>query len=480
MAALASAHLPEIALSLLAAGQVVILAQIWARTREFGELITLFYERPAHLVLVSFLLLIGLGTLFLTFPAAAAGPRPIAPIDALFTATSAACVTGLVVLDTGTAFSTFGQAVIVCLIQLGGLNIMVLSAFAAILLGRGLGFRGQGALGAVLDVAPGSSARRLVLFIVAGTLVIESVGALLLCGHYALAGQGLGTGLWLGVFHSIAAFCNAGFSLHSDNLVGMNRAPFPLFVVAALITLGGLGFYVLASLALRSGRARNRSAVIQTRLVLIASALLVFVGAAGYAASEWNHTLDGLPPVHRLTNAAFQSVTLRTAGFNTVTFDDLRPETALMMMGWMFIGASPGGTGGGIKTTTAFVLIGSVLAILARRERVVLYRHRIALDTVYRSAAIAVIASLIVFAGAFALFLTQARMPFEWLLFECFSAFGTVGLTLGATARLDVAGKLIVAALMLAGRVGPLTLALLLGRRMPTRLGYPEARVMVG
>lgn len=480
VAALASAKRPDVALSLLAAGQAVILFELWAGTRVFGELIDTFYERPAHLVLVSFLLLIALGTLFLSFPAASAAPRAVAPLDALFTATSAACVTGLIVLDTPNDFSTFGLVVILCLIQLGGLNIMVLSAFAAILLGRGLGFRGEGALGELLDVHPGGSAQRLVLFIVAGTLSIESVGALLLWAGYTLQGHPAGEGLWFGVFHAVSAFCNAGFSLHADSLIGFAREPLMLLVVAVLITLGGLGFSVLASLVPRKARARKRSAVIQARLVLLASGLLVLGGTIVYAAVEWNHTLDGLGAFDRLTNAVFQSATLRTAGFNSVDFDGLRPETTLMMMGWMFIGASPGGTGGGIKTTTALVLLGSVLAILARRERVVLFRHRIPLDTVYRSAAIAVLASVIVFGGTFALLATQKEESFELLLFECFSAFGTVGLSLGVTPRLDAVGKLIVALMMLVGRVGPLTLALLLGRRISTRVGYPEARVMVG
>jgi len=470
---------PEVGLSMLAAAQVVTLALLLMETRLFADVLEVFYSRPAYLVLASFVVLIALGTLFLSFPVASAHATPVHPIDALFTATSATCVTGLIVLDTPRDFSRFGLVVILLLIQVGGLNIMVLSAFAAVLLGRGLGLRGEGALGDVLDLQPGRPVRRLVIVIVVGTLLMEATGAGVLTGDYLRHGYGLPAALWYGAFHAVSAFCNAGFSLHSDSLIGFNRDPLMLSTIALLITLGGLGFGVLDYVWVRLTVGRSRSAAVQSRVVLYASAGLVAVGALAYGLTEWNASLAALGPVDRVINALFQSVTLRTAGFNSVPIDGVHPATMLGMMAWMFIGASPGGTGGGIKTTTAVVLVGALLAILGRRERVVLLRHRITLATVYRSAAIAVVATIIVFAGAAALLATQ-HQSFSSLLFETFSAFGTVGLSLGATPHLDEIGKAIVVLLMLAGRVGPLTFALLLGQGVPSRVTYPEARIMVG
>jgi len=318
-----------------------------------------------------------------------------------------------------------------------------------------------------------------VLFVGFGTLVAESLGAATMSGLYLKHGVQPATAIWYGAFHAVSAFCNAGFSLHSDSLIGFARDPAMLLVMAALITAGGLGFGVLGYAWSRlTGRRRDADSV-HARIVLAASLLLVVAGTVVYGVVEWNHTLAGLAPVDRAVNALFQSVTLRTAGFNSVSLEHVRPATSFMMVVWMIIGASPGGTGGGIKTTTAVVLIGSVLAVLARRERIVLLRRRMSLDTVFRSAAIATVAALAVAAGTFALLATQPQR-FEVLLFEAASAFGTVGLSLGATPGLDAVGKVIVMLLMFAGRVGPLTLALLVGRATASHVHYPDSRIMVG
>jgi len=445
----------------------------------FAELLDVFFERPAIMVLASFLVLVALGTVALTFPVSAAGTRPVAPVDALFTATSASCVTGLIVLDTPHDLSPVGQAVVLALIQVGGLNIMVLSTFAAILLGRGLGLRGEHVLGEVLDLQPASSATRLIRFIVVTTLGTEAAGAVVLALLLASRGHGAASALWGGVFHSVSAFCNAGFALQSDSLVGFQRDPLVLLVVATLIVLGGLGFAVLALPWLRARGGHRVGLAVQARLVLGATAVLVVGGAALLLVTEWNRTLADLPLHDRVVNALFQSVTTRTAGFNSVDLRALHPVAVLGMMVLMFIGASPGGTGGGIKTTTAVVLLSAILAIARGRQTAVLLGRRVPLETMYRSAAIATVAGLVVVTGTGLLLATQAER-FDVLLFEALSAFGTVGLSLGATAHLDTVGKLVVAGLMLAGRVGPLSLALLLGRQQPSRFEYPEARIMVG
>ncbi|NJL29030.1 MAG: hypothetical protein HC897_14650 [Thermoanaerobaculia bacterium] len=338
----------------------------------------------------------------------------------------------MIVLDTPVDFSPFGQGVILGLIQVGGLNIMVLSTFAAILLGRGISLRGERALGELLDLGPHSSAYPLIRFIVLSTLAIEGAGAAILAGVYLWRGESLVASLWQGIFHSISAFCNAGFALHSDSLIGFRENPLVLGTIAVLIIMGGLGFVVLAGAHFRLGRARTRVTV-HTKLVIVTSVLLIVVGMVGYAASEWQRSLAGLGVFDKWMNAFFQSVTLRTAGFNSVDFTQLHSTSVLMMIVWMFIGASPGGTGGGIKTTTAAVLLSVIPAIASGRPRVVLFGRRIALETVYKSAAIAVISAVIALVATLLLLATQRPMGFEVVLFEVTSALGTVGLTVGAT-----------------------------------------------
>jgi len=479
LAALASAGQPSVALGWLAAYQAVVLLLVVARSEAAAELIEHFVGRPALLVLVSFVVLIALGTLVLSFPVSSATGEPVAPIDALFTSTSAACVTGLIVLDTPHDFSWPGQLVILLLIQTGGLNIMVLSAFAALLMRQGLGLRGEQALGEVLDLQPTRSPRRLVAFIVVSTLTVEAVGTMILTTAFANRGEPAAVALWRGVFTSVSAFCNAGFALQSDSLVDFAANPLVLLTVAALIVLGGLGFAVLAFGWLRVGGRRGLGLATQARLVVTVTAILVVGGALAYGAIEWDRTLAGLSVVDKACNALFQSVTMRTAGFNSVGFGRLHPATLLIALLLMFVGASPGGTGGGIKTTTAAVLLSSVAAVARGESRAVVFGRTIPLETVYRSAAVTVLGVLVVSGAAVLLLVTQS-IGLDALIFEIVSAFGTVGLSLGATAHLDTFGKLVIVIVMLIGRVGPLSLALLFGRRRPGRVGYPEARIMVG
>ncbi len=479
VAAIATAFEPTAALALLAAFDVVILVQIAARSALFAEVLQHFFGRPALLVLISFVILIAFGTLLLTFPIASAHPQPLTPVNALFTATSASCVTGLIVIDTPKDLSFFGQLVVLLLIQAGGLNIMVLSTFAALLLGRGIGLRGERALGALLDLPSVSAAYRLIGFIVVVTLAVESAGAGVLALVELDRGTAPVTAVWRAVFHSVSAFCNAGFALYSDSLVGYQGQPLVLLVMAALITLGGLGFAVLAFAWLRLRSSARVGLSTQVRVVLLASAALTALGFAAVAAAEWRHGLGDLGTLDKLVNALFQSVTCRTAGFNSIGIDGLQPITLLLFMVLMFVGASPGGTGGGIKTTTLVVLLSAIPAIASGRTRVVLMRRTISLDTVFRSAAVAVVATMVIVIGAGALLALQGG-PLVGLVFEAVSAFGTVGLSLGQTAALASPGKLVLVLVMLVGRIGPLSLALLLGRKQPSAVDFPEARIMVG
>lgn len=471
---------PRTMLSLLAIAQATLFVLIVSRHQSTAEIVRAFFDHPSRLIAATFATAIGAGTVLLTFPAAAARGT-VAPLDALFTATSATCVTGLIVLDTPHDFSLFGQAVILALIQVGGLGIMTLSTFGALLLGGRLGLRGERALAEMLDLETAPTAYRLTRFIVLSTLAVEAVGAAVLTVSFRGTGLPLGEAAWRGVFHAVSAFCNAGFALQSDSLVMFREAPLPLLVHAALIVLGGLGFVVLAAAWSRlSGRARSATSV-QVRVVLAVTAFLLVAGAILYGAGEWNRTLDGLTVPGKLLNAFFQSVTLRTAGFNSVPFDELGAATTLAMMVFMFIGAAPGSTGGGIKVTTLAVLFATLRATAGAESPPTLFRREIPREIVLRSLAIVLTSILLIGTALFLLLVFEAQ-PFLHLMFEATSAFATVGLSLGATAALGPAGKLIIIAGMFIGRIGPLTLALLLGtsaaRRPPVQ--YPETRLMVG
>lgn len=469
----------SITVALLAVYQLAVLIQLVLRLPSLISAGEIFFGRPEILICWTFLAIIAVGTLLLTFPISAAEGKTIAPIDALFTATSAACVTGLATLDIATSFSTFGHVVIMMLVQIGGLNIMVLSAFTAVLLGRGLSLRNEKVLGEMLDLQPERSIYPLVRFIVGSTLLVEGAGAVLICVSYLGHGEPLGLAIWKSVFLAVSGFCNAGFALHSTNLVPFQQDPLMLLTMSGLITAGGIGFAVLAAVWTRLIHRRKNTFATQVQLVLWASAILTAVGTVLLAALEWNSSLAGLPVVHKWTNALLQAVTTRTAGFNSVDLALVQPASVLVMVLWMFVGASPGGTGGGIKTTTATVLLSILPAIARGRQHVVMFGRALPLEIVYRSAAITVVSGSTVFVATGILLVTQ-DMPLDKILFEVVSALGTVGLTLGATPLLDTFGKSLIAVVMFLGRIGPLTLALLLARQEASRVAYPEARVMVG
>jgi trk system potassium uptake protein TrkH len=444
----------------------------------FTELIHQFMRSPALLVLATFGAIAGAGAVALTFPVAAEGDR-IMPIDALFTSMSATCVTGLAVLDTPNAFTGFGEVSILLLIQVGGLGMMVLSTFATVMLGGRLTLRGEQALGQVLELSSPGHAYRLVRFIMAATFATEAVGALLLTWSFSRHGVELPEAIWRGVFHSISAFCNAGFALQTDSVVMFQSDPFALSVISVLIIIGGLGFVVLSWLWLRAIRHERSRPPVQVRVVLWMSAALIMLGAIVYALLEWEASLAGLTAFDKLGNALFQSVSTRTAGFNSVDLTLMQPATILLVMVLMFIGAAPGGTGGGIKITTVAVLAAAIPDIVGTRGGATLFGRSIAPAILQRAATIAVVATMTASLALFLLLMTE-HAPFEVLAFEVISALGTVGLSLGVTPNLSVTGKVVIIATMFIGRVGPLTLALALSRSKPPAVTYPETRIMVG
>lgn len=461
----------------LALYQLLVLLVLLARGPLFGDLVQTFLNRPAVLILGTFAGMATLGAILLSFPAASQH-APLSFLDALFTATSAACITGLTVLDTPNAFTDFGLVVILILIQLGGLGIMVLSTFATVLLGGRLALRSEQALEEVLDLSSPRAAYELVRFIVLCTLALEALGAVILLLRFYQHGLPLADAVWAGVFHAITAFCHAGFSLWTDSLVPFKTDATVLFVHMTLILAGALGFPVLAALWLRA-RGATRRFSLQTRVVLWMTLILTVTGTLLYAALEWNATLQGLTIGQKWINALFQSISLRSAGFTSLDLQPVQQATIAVMILWMFIGAAPGGTGGGIKVTTLAVLMAAIPALLRAQPRAALFGRAIPHEILYRAATIVTVAGLITGTSVIVV-LAFHDLPFAHVIFEVVSAAATVGLSLGITADLEPAGKWIIIALMFVGRVGPTSLALALGSAQATRVSFPEGRLMVG
>lgn len=430
---------------------------------------------PTRILATTFLLACLVGGAVLALPAAASG-APIAPLDAMFTAFSATCVTGLVVVDTPTAFSGLGEGVILLLIQIGGLGILTFSTAAFVLLRRRLSLSHERALVSLLadrDV----DFRRALVQVIRVTVLFELAGSGVLTVAFLAHGEDLAQALWRGVFTAVSAFCNAGFALQTDSLVAYQDDGVVLHTVALLIVAGGLGPAVVGALP---ALVRRRRTSVHVRIVLLSSAVLLVVPTAFFLAVEWGHALAHLPPVERIHNAWFQSVTLRTAGFNSLDLQSLRPVTLTVMMALMFIGGSPASTAGGIKTTTLAVLLAGTWSAIRGRERVQMFGHHLPTGTLRSALAVGLLGAVCVGGGTIALQLTQDGSLTE-LAYESFSAAGTVGLSLGATARLDDVGKLIVMAVLFAGRVGPLSLAIfLMGKPHKSEWSRPEQEVAIG
>lgn len=435
-----------------------------------------FWRRltPPQLFIVSFLLLILAGTVGLMWlPGLYTGPG-LSWLDALFTSTSAVCVTGLIVVDTATYFTPWGQAFILLLIQLGGLGIVTFTTLIILALGRRLSLRHEAMADTEIAIAE-IDHRRLAWAIIKYTFVFEAVGALLL---YALWGFRLGWGaaVWHAVFQSVSAFCNAGFSTFSDSLVGFRDSSATLLILGALIVAGGLGFLVLEEVYIwgrrkgngRRGRARLS---LHSRLVLSTTAVLLVGAWAAYALFEWTGVLDGLGALDRLSNAFFMSATARTAGFNSIDYTAAADDTNFLTILLMSVGGSPGSTAGGLKTTT-FALIGLLAIARLRGHQIVsAWGRSIPGETIQRAVGLFVLGFVVLTLALFGYShteldaLTGFGQPFFIHMFEAVSAFNTVGLSLGATGGLSAAGRWLTISLMYIGRVGPLVFAAALARR---------------
>ena len=456
---------------------------------------------PAQTLIASFLALILSGAGLLMLPKSSVSEN-IGFVDALFTATSATCVTGLIVKDTGADFSRMGQVIILSLIQLGGLGIVIFGAVIALLLGQA-SLREQVAMQDLLNARTLGRISNMIVFIFAGTILIEAIGAVSTFGMWDDV-PGRVTNIqqqwFFSIFHSISAFCNAGFSLFSDSFISYNRNWQIYVVICPLIILGGLGFGVLYDLAniatdrvqrffkklfskhLRFSMEAPKRMQLQTKIVLSLSAALIILGMLAivlfehYSGNDPDKSAD-------IGGALFQSITARTTGFNTMDISALSAQSKIILIILMFIGGSPGSTAGGIKTVTLAVVIMTVFAALRKREEVEMFKRSIRMVVIGRAITVTLIFAAVLFTAALTLSITERARGFTMMdiFFETGSALGTVGLTTGITPSLTMAGKFIIIAVMLIGRLGPLTLlAALTFNLKPARYNYPQDAIIVG
>lgn len=466
---------------------IVILAMLISRTRRVHKFITLLSLKPAQLMLMSFAGVIGIGTVLLLMPISTATGAHTDLIGALFTSTSATCVTGLIVYDTATHFTFFGQAIILALIQVGGLGIMTFSMSLALMLRRGVSMKNASVMQDVLDQDTMMNIRRLVLFIVSMTFLLEAAGAVSLFFSWRDSFDSGWQAVWASIFHSISAFCNAGFSTFSDSLIGYKYNLPVNAVIGGLIVLGGIGFVVIGDFyhAFKKKLQRHRGPKykfrIQSRLALGWTAGLILAGTGLFYWIEQHRILTGIRTDHALLVSLFQSITTRTAGFNSCEIGALQPATLFLFIILMFIGACPGGTAGGIKLTTPAVLWAVIRAGFNHRAEPELYRRTIPVEVIQK-AVMVLCSSLLFVCGATILLAVFEQKDFMDVFFETVSAFGTVGLSTGLTPELTLPGRILITLLMFIGRLGPLTIgfAFMLRIVKPAKYSYAEERIMIG
>lgn len=441
---------------------------------------------PARIIVSSFFLVILAGSLLLKLPFSTHSGN-IAIIDALFTATSATCVTGLVVVDTWQSFTIFGQLVIICLIQIGGLGLVTLVAFFNFAIGKRLGLRDMQLAGESIGSSQIFDARKQTTSIVKTVFGFELAGALLMCAYF-IPRFGL-EGIFISVFLSISAFCNAGFDILSrtpapfTSLTHYADQTYLLVIISSLIICGGLGFVVWHDLFVWK---RTRKLQLHSKIALIMTGILIVVGTLGILAMEYTNpdTLGPMPLWEKWLSAYFQSVSTRTAGFNTVDCASLNNFTKLFMTFLMFVGAGSGSTGGGIKVTTLAILLLTVHSVARGREDTTIFGRRIDKQIVYKSLAIIVLAFCLTLVASITIYYnTGAEINEVDSIFESVSAFATVGLSIGATPNMNMPAKIITILTMFIGRCGPVGFATALTIRANTR-GHgqvlPEGRLMVG
>ncbi len=437
----------------------------------------------SQVILCGFAAAILLGSVLLMLPVSSRAAGGASFADALFTATSAVCVTGLVVCDTAATWSLFGQAVILTLIQIGGMGVVTLAAAVTMLSGKRIGLMQRSTMQEAISAHQIGGVVRLTGFIVRMTLIFEMLGALMLALVF-VPEYGVGKGIWMSVFHAISAFCNAGFDLMGEHgayssLTAYVHNPFLCAVIAVLIIIGGIGFLTWEDV--KTNKLCFRAYRMQSKMILTSTALLIALPAiCFYFPAFSGQALDGMTCGQRLTAAVFQAITPRTAGFNTIDLGQLSDPGKMLIIVLMLIGGAPGSTAGGMKTTTAAVMLLTAIAVFCKEEETKAFSRRLGENVVRSAAAIVVLYMTLLLAGATAISALEG-LPMMVCLFEAASAIGTVGLTLGVTPQLGAVSRVILVALMFLGRAGGLTVVFAaFSRRKPGVGKLPEEKVMVG
>ncbi len=436
-----------------------------------------------RIIALGFISIIAIGTILLMMPFASQNGESAGFVPALFTAVSSSCVTGLIVLDTATSWSLFGQIVIICLIQVGGLGFMTIATMFSMLLKRKMGLREKEIMVESINSEHIGAIRNITGKIIAGTAIFEGAGALLLATRF-IPEFGWSRGIWYSVFHSVSAFCNAGF-----DLMGI-REPYSSFVTFAddwvviltlsvLIIIGGIGFLVWDDLSKKKLRFKRYQ--LHTKIVLTVTAILLVVPTVLFLIFERDFTNDGLAFGNSLLNSIFDSATARTAGFNSTDTASLSPASKILTVFLMFIGGSPGSTAGGIKTTTLAVIAMSTFNGITRRQSKGIFGRRLEKDAIHKASSVVFTNMSLAIFGIIAILALQPDMDIGDVVFECASAIGTVGMTTGITRDLETASRLIVAFLMFCGRVGSVSFALaLMEKKAAPPVKNPREKITIG
>ena len=435
-----------------------------------------------QMIVIGFCLVILSGTILLMLPISTREGVVTSPIDALFTTVSASCVTGLIIADTYQYWSIFGQIVIISLIQIGGLGFMTIGVFFAVVLRKKIGLWVRGTLQESVNIMQTGGIVRLAKKIIIGTAVFEGTGALILSIHFSRT-MDWGQAVYYGIFHSVSAFCNAGFDLMGKDgeyisLTGYSGDWTVNLVIMLLIIIGGIGFFIWNDLS--ENKLHFRRWKLHTKITILMTLALVFGGAAVLFALEYNNTLAGRPLDEQILCSLFGSVTARTAGFNTLDTAALTDSSKLFTALLMFIGGSPGSTAGGIKTTTFVVLAASVYSGLFDKRECSMFGRRLSRDVV-RKASTVLCTNLMLCVTAVLIIVTATSLDVTDVIFEVASAMGTVGMSAGITRNLDAVSKISLIFLMFCGRVGSMTFALSLkGHKVEPPVRLPEEEVMIG
>ena len=439
---------------------------------------------PPQLLALVYAVGVLLGAALLHLPGVQRPDADLSSVDLLFTATSAICITGLTVADTGEAFTRFGQVLILLLVQVGGLGILTFGTVFAFMTGRRLNFTERQHLVAQLNALDVGSVLGLVRTILLYTFVTEAAGSALLALRF-VPQFGWGEGLYQAAFHAVSAYNNGGFVVLAGGLAPYAQDPLVCLTLAGLVILGGLGFLVQLNVVAHLRNRRRSRLLVYSKLTLLTTAVLLTLGTLVLLGLEWHNprTLAGLSAPGKLLAAFFQSMTPRSAGFSTVNIEELQTASLFTLIGLMYIGAGSGSTGGGIKTSTLAILVGSAWNMVRGRGELILFERRVMNDNLVRAGAITTLYTLLVATAFFAMLATNPQLGFTHLLFETVSAAATVGLSMNSTSHINEAGLMILSALMYLGRIGPLTVAVAFSLRAQRRRGVrypPERDILVG